>query len=141
MAEGTYFFTSISSVSIVELPSGGWTLFYDQDIARSPHLPVIITITKAIITAMIVKINPCFCPNLALVLDKKLVDPRLPSPVYACIESLLTTKTAIRNNTMINTIYVVNNACRKLHWLQIHAKEKVILAPILVLYQIDLSKV
>ena len=106
MAEGTYFFTSISSVSIVELPSGGWTLFYDQDIARSPHLPVIITITKAIITAMIVKINPCFCPNLALVLDKKLVDPRLPSPVYACIESLLTTKTAIRNNTMINTIYM-----------------------------------
>ena len=48
MAEDTSFFTSISSVSIVELPSGGWTLFYDQDIAQSPHLLVIITITDII---------------------------------------------------------------------------------------------
>ena len=56
VAEGRSFFTSICSVSIVELPSGGWTLFYDQDIARSPHLLVIITITNTIINLFLVMI-------------------------------------------------------------------------------------
>ena len=56
MAGGRSFFTSISSVSIVELPSGGWTLFYDQDIARCPHLLVIITITDIVINISIVAI-------------------------------------------------------------------------------------
>ena len=56
VAGGRSFFTSISSVSIVELPSGGWTLFYDQDIARCPHLLVIITITDIVINISIVAI-------------------------------------------------------------------------------------
>ena len=41
VALGRSFFTSISLVSIVELLSGGWTLFYDQDIVRSPHLDLL----------------------------------------------------------------------------------------------------
>ena len=53
VAGGRSFFTSISSVSIVELPSGGWTLFYDQDIARCPHLLVIITMTDIVINISI----------------------------------------------------------------------------------------
>ena len=41
VALGRSFFTSISLVSIVEPLSGGWTLFYDQDIVRSPHLDLL----------------------------------------------------------------------------------------------------